>query len=113
VAVGSGWQPTVAYVNVGCYYAVGMPLGVLLGWRFDLARVGFDLGVPVRARTDPFRSLLLVIDHGEILCLEWSSIGVLLHLILQGIWAGMIGGTAIQTLVLAVITPSAATGRRR
>ncbi|XP_066316250.1 protein DETOXIFICATION 27-like [Miscanthus floridulus] len=60
VAVGSGWQSTVAYINIGCYYIIGIPMGVLLGWLFNL--------------------------------------GVL------GIWAGMIGGTAVQTLILAVIT---------
>ncbi|WOL09433.1 hypothetical protein Cni_G18186 [Canna indica] len=60
VAVGSGWQSMVAYVNIGSYYFVGIPVGVLLGWTFNL--------------------------------------GVL------GIWAGMIGGTAVQTLILAIIT---------
>ncbi|XP_039779585.1 protein DETOXIFICATION 27-like isoform X3 [Panicum virgatum] len=60
VAVGSGWQSMVAYVNIGCYYLIGIPLGILLGWLFNL--------------------------------------GVL------GIWAGMIGGTAVQTLILAIIT---------
>ncbi|KAF7140285.1 hypothetical protein RHSIM_Rhsim06G0162300 [Rhododendron simsii] len=36
VAVGCGWQVFVAYVNVGCYYMVGVPLGVLLGFYFKL-----------------------------------------------------------------------------
>ncbi|MQL98434.1 hypothetical protein Taro_031145 [Colocasia esculenta] len=36
VAVGAGWQSLVAYVNVGCYYVVGLPLGFLLGSYFDL-----------------------------------------------------------------------------
>ncbi|KAG2635556.1 protein DETOXIFICATION 27-like [Panicum virgatum] len=60
VAIGSGWQGVVAYVNIGSYYLIGVPLGVLLGW-------GFNYGVP-------------------------------------GIWAGMIGGTMMQTLILAFIT---------
>uniref|UniRef100_A0A1D1XQ94 Protein TRANSPARENT TESTA 12 n=2 Tax=Anthurium amnicola TaxID=1678845 RepID=A0A1D1XQ94_9ARAE len=60
VAVGSGWQGLVAYVNIGTYYLIGVPLGVFLGWIFNL--------------------------------------GVL------GIWAGMIGGTAVQTLILTFIT---------
>ncbi|KAL5201547.1 hypothetical protein ABZP36_035901 [Zizania latifolia] len=43
VAVGSGWQAMVAYVNVGCYYLIGIPIGVLLGWRFNLGvLVGFQ-----------------------------------------------------------------------
>jgi Na+-driven multidrug efflux pump len=36
VAVGSGWQALVAYVNVGSYYIIGVPVGVLLGWIFSL-----------------------------------------------------------------------------
>ncbi|CAL4957293.1 unnamed protein product [Urochloa decumbens] len=36
VAVGSGWQSMVAYVNIGCYYIIGIPMGVLLGWLFNL-----------------------------------------------------------------------------
>ncbi|KAK9949439.1 hypothetical protein M0R45_004961 [Rubus argutus] len=61
VAVGSGWQSYVAYINLGCYYLTGVPLGFLMGW-------GFHQGV-------------------------------------MGIWAGMIfGGTAVQTLILAIIT---------
>jgi len=43
VAVGSGWQSTVAYINIGCYYIIGIPMGVLLGWLFNL-------GVLVRNR---------------------------------------------------------------
>jgi MATE family multidrug resistance protein len=60
VAIGSGWQAAVAYVNIGCYYFIGVPIGVLLGWSFNL--------------------------------------GVF------GIWAGMIAGTAIQTIILAHMT---------
>ncbi|KAL6277282.1 hypothetical protein ACE6H2_020883 [Prunus campanulata] len=61
VAVGSGWQSYVAYINLGCYYLIGVPLGFLMGWVF--------------------------------------------HQGVMGIWAGMIfGGTAVQTLILAIIT---------
>ncbi|KAL5844389.1 hypothetical protein ACOSQ4_010347 [Xanthoceras sorbifolium] len=61
VAVGSGWQATVAYVNLGCYYIIGLPLGFLMGWVFNFG--------------------------------------------VRGIWGGMIfGGTAIQTVILAIIT---------
>ncbi|MCD7446245.1 hypothetical protein HAX54_048443 [Datura stramonium] len=56
VAVGCGWQGFVAYVNVGCYYVVGIPLGVLLGFYFKLEA--------------------------------------------KGLWLGMFGGTAMQTLIL-------------
>ncbi|XP_059637029.1 protein DETOXIFICATION 27-like [Cornus florida] len=61
VAVGSGWQAWVAYINLGCYYLIGVPLGCIMGWVF-----GFGV---------------------------------------QGIWGGMIfGGTAVQTIILAIIT---------
>ncbi|KAL0911338.1 hypothetical protein M5K25_019472 [Dendrobium thyrsiflorum] len=36
VAVGCGWQAFVAYVNVGCFYFVGIPAGILLGFDFGL-----------------------------------------------------------------------------
>lgn len=36
VAVGSGWQSWVAYINLGSYYLVGVPLGVVLGLVFHL-----------------------------------------------------------------------------
>ncbi|XP_061371737.1 protein DETOXIFICATION 27-like [Gastrolobium bilobum] len=61
VAVGCGWQAFVAYVNIGCYYLIGLPLGILMGWVFNSG--------------------------------------------VTGIWGGMIfGGTAIQTLILIIIT---------
>lgn len=36
VAVGAGWQATVAYVNIGCYYIIGIPLGLILGYKLDM-----------------------------------------------------------------------------
>ncbi|XP_021891130.1 protein DETOXIFICATION 27-like [Carica papaya] len=40
VAVGSGWQASVAYVNLACYYVIGLPLGAVLGWVFNMGVVG-------------------------------------------------------------------------
>lgn len=34
VAVGSGWQSWVAYINIGCYYLIGLPLGFVMEWVF-------------------------------------------------------------------------------
>ncbi|KAA8524677.1 hypothetical protein F0562_011100 [Nyssa sinensis] len=45
VAVGCGWQAFVAYVNVGCYYVVGVPLGVLLGFYYKLGAKGIWSGM--------------------------------------------------------------------
>ncbi|KAI3894694.1 hypothetical protein MKX03_031624 [Papaver bracteatum] len=36
VAVGAGWQSIVAYVNIGCYYLVGIPIGMALGYLINL-----------------------------------------------------------------------------
>ncbi|ONK63767.1 uncharacterized protein A4U43_C07F18720 [Asparagus officinalis] len=59
VAIGGGWQGMVAYINLGCYYVFGLPLGFLFGYVF-----------------------------------HWG---------VEGIWAGMLCGTALQTLILLVI----------
>ncbi|KAI4333544.1 hypothetical protein L6164_018334 [Bauhinia variegata] len=45
VAVGCGWQAFVAYVNVGCYYFVGLPLGILLGFTYNLGAKGIWSGM--------------------------------------------------------------------
>lgn len=45
VAVGAGWQASVALVNIGCYYVFGLPLGALLGYKFHLGVKGIWLGM--------------------------------------------------------------------
>lgn len=45
VAVGCGWQAFVAYVNVGCYYIIGIPVGAVLGFKFDLGAKGIWSGM--------------------------------------------------------------------
>ncbi|CAN1811080.1 Protein DETOXIFICATION 40 [Linum perenne] len=45
VAVGCGWQAFVAYVNVGCYYVIGLPLGCLMGFKFDMGVKGLWSGM--------------------------------------------------------------------
>ncbi|CAN1356199.1 Protein DETOXIFICATION 40 [Linum perenne] len=45
VAVGCGWQAFVAYVNVGCYYIIGVPAGALLGFTFNLGAKGIWSGM--------------------------------------------------------------------
>lgn len=42
VAIGAGWQTTVAYMNIVSYFIVGIPLGLLLGFKFNM-------GVKVRS----------------------------------------------------------------
>ncbi|KAH6819309.1 MATE efflux family protein [Perilla frutescens var. frutescens] len=45
VANGAGQQGIVAYVNLGSYYLVGIPLGVLLGYVFKLQVQGVWIGM--------------------------------------------------------------------
>ncbi|XP_027351374.1 protein DETOXIFICATION 34 [Abrus precatorius] len=59
VAVGGGWQALVAYINLFCYYVMGLPLGFLFGYKW-----GYRV---------------------------------------EGIWIGMICGTALQTAILLYI----------
>ncbi|PUZ67920.1 hypothetical protein GQ55_3G473300 [Panicum hallii var. hallii] len=39
-AIGSGWQAIVAYVNVGAYYLIGLPIGCILGYKTSLGAAG-------------------------------------------------------------------------
>ncbi|KAF7153558.1 hypothetical protein RHSIM_Rhsim01G0148000 [Rhododendron simsii] len=45
VAVGGGWQALVAYINLFCYYIVGLPLGFLLGYKTSLGEEGIWIGM--------------------------------------------------------------------
>ncbi|CAN6908073.1 unnamed protein product [Brassica oleracea] len=45
VAVGCGWQAFVAYVNIGCYYFVGIPIGYVLGLTYDMGAKGIWTGM--------------------------------------------------------------------
>ncbi|CAH9072495.1 unnamed protein product [Cuscuta europaea] len=45
VSIGAGWQSTVAYVNLGCYYLVGIPVGVVLGYVLNMQVKGVWIGM--------------------------------------------------------------------
>ncbi|KAJ4960758.1 hypothetical protein NE237_020668 [Protea cynaroides] len=45
VAIGAGWQGLVAYVNIGCYYVFGIPLGLVLGYMIDMGVIGIWCGM--------------------------------------------------------------------
>ncbi|XP_052174738.1 protein DETOXIFICATION 21-like [Diospyros lotus] len=45
VAVGAGWQSTVAYVNIASYYLIGIPVGAVLGYVFNLQVKGVWMGM--------------------------------------------------------------------
>ncbi|KAI3433134.1 uncharacterized protein J3R85_007350 [Psidium guajava] len=45
VAVGAGWQATVAYVNIACYYLFGVPLGLIFGYKLGWGVEGIWCGM--------------------------------------------------------------------
>ncbi|XP_052136423.1 protein DETOXIFICATION 21-like [Oryza glaberrima] len=45
VAIGSGWQSVVAYVNVTSYYLIGIPLGAILGYVLGYQAKGIWIGM--------------------------------------------------------------------
>ncbi|XP_028101771.1 protein DETOXIFICATION 29-like [Camellia sinensis] len=45
VAIGAGWQAYIAYVNLGCYYLFGIPLSLLMGFKFNMGIKGIWGGV--------------------------------------------------------------------
>lgn len=45
VAIGAGWQAIVAYVNIACYYLLGIPLGLILGYKFQYGVAGIWWGM--------------------------------------------------------------------
>uniref|UniRef100_A0ACD6A5J8 Uncharacterized protein n=1 Tax=Avena sativa TaxID=4498 RepID=A0ACD6A5J8_AVESA len=47
VAIGAGWQSLVAFINIGCYYVVGLPLGALFGFKLKLGALGIWVGMSI------------------------------------------------------------------
>ncbi|KAF5471933.1 hypothetical protein F2P56_008692 [Juglans regia] len=45
IAVGAGQQSVVAYVNIGCYFLIGVPAGVFLGYLVHLGIKGIWIGM--------------------------------------------------------------------
>ncbi|XP_021595811.1 protein DETOXIFICATION 33 isoform X1 [Manihot esculenta] len=45
VAVGAGWQVSVALINIGCYYIIGLPVGAVLGYKLKLGVKGIWSGM--------------------------------------------------------------------
>ncbi|KAJ3670444.1 hypothetical protein LUZ60_010768 [Juncus effusus] len=62
VAVGSGWQALIAYINVACYYFVGLPLGILLGFKFGFGLKGLWGGMIIGTTIQTF--ILIWITFG-------------------------------------------------
>ncbi|XP_008797000.1 protein DETOXIFICATION 33-like [Phoenix dactylifera] len=47
VAIGAGWQALVAFINIACYYLLGLPLGAVLGFKLKLNELGIWVGMLV------------------------------------------------------------------
>ena len=47
VARGSGWQHIGAYVNLGAFYLVGLPVGAVLGFMLHLRGKGLWIGIVI------------------------------------------------------------------
>ncbi|KAL6123207.1 hypothetical protein ACLB2K_075729 [Fragaria x ananassa] len=45
VAIGSGWQVMVAYINLAAYYLFGLPLAIFLGFKANLGSMGLYGGM--------------------------------------------------------------------
>ncbi|KAM3319950.1 protein DETOXIFICATION 35 isoform X1 [Capsicum chacoense] len=60
VAIGGGWQALVAYINLGCYYIFGLPLGYLLGYAAKLGTKGLWLGMIAGAALQTFILLIIL-----------------------------------------------------
>ncbi|XP_050364675.1 protein DETOXIFICATION 41-like [Argentina anserina] len=45
VAIGSGWQAIVAYVNLSCYYVIGLPIACVLGFKTSMGVAGIWWGM--------------------------------------------------------------------
>ncbi|MFQ6646637.1 hypothetical protein Gotur_018891 [Gossypium turneri] len=47
IAIGAGWQSSVAWVNIASYYLIGIPIGVVLGYVFNMEVKGVWVGMLV------------------------------------------------------------------
>ncbi|MQL78657.1 hypothetical protein Taro_011085, partial [Colocasia esculenta] len=45
VAIGAGWQAIVAYVNIGSYYVVGIPIGLVMAYKMGIGVKGIWYGM--------------------------------------------------------------------
>ena len=73
IARGCGWQDLGAFVNLGAYYLVGIPVAAALGFWLDLRGKGLWIGIVVGSFLQAF--LLSVIA----MCTNWDEKVSVLH----------------------------------
>ncbi|KAI3847272.1 hypothetical protein MKX03_023947 [Papaver bracteatum] len=47
MAIGVGWQASIAYVNITTYYLIGLPMGFLFGFKLDWGLRGLWIGTQI------------------------------------------------------------------
>jgi MATE family multidrug resistance protein len=64
VAIGAGWQAAVAFVNIGCYYIFGIPLGLILGFWLQM---GVQVSLVFPFIVPNVQSSIIIIMYGPFL----------------------------------------------
>ncbi|KAM6589022.1 hypothetical protein CsatA_011627 [Cannabis sativa] len=67
IARGCGWQDLGAFVNLGAYYLVGIPVAAALGFWFDLRGKGLWIGTVVGSFLQAFLLSLIAV------CTNWDE----------------------------------------
>ncbi|RDX85109.1 Protein DETOXIFICATION 34, partial [Mucuna pruriens] len=81
VAVGCGWQVMVGYLNLACYYIVGLPIGIFLGFKQNLGVKGL---------------------WGGTMCGRILHISILFVIILKTNWSKEVGQTAHRMRIWSI-----------
>ncbi|KAL4559278.1 hypothetical protein LXL04_031415 [Taraxacum kok-saghyz] len=69
VSVGAGWQSVIAYINIACYYILGVPLGLCLGFAANWGYMdrGVDWNNGTSIDFEPIGIIRAQIRHSELL----------------------------------------------
>ncbi|XP_022733792.1 protein DETOXIFICATION 19-like [Durio zibethinus] len=70
VARGCGWQHLVVVTNLAAFYAIGMPIAALLGFKFKFYAKGLWIGL-ICGLSSQFAALLLITFHRR-----WTKINI-------------------------------------
>ncbi|EYU22528.1 hypothetical protein MIMGU_mgv1a017912mg, partial [Erythranthe guttata] len=60
VAIGAGWQVSVAYMSSGCYFLFGVPFGVLMAYKFQMGVQGIWYGMVLGLALQTFFLLWMI-----------------------------------------------------